>query len=81
MADLPPLPPGETRFAQLITALGRKDPRVNERAAEMFCTVGKPVVSVLVQEAIAKRQAKLVDRWGRGVTGDVKLDQDGFPLE
>lgn len=31
-------------------------------------------------DAIDKRQAELKRRWGREVTGDVALDNDGFPL-
>lgn len=45
------------------------------------------VGSVMVQRAtgrrdqIAKRKAALVERWGREVTGEVPLDQYGFPVE
>ena len=54
MADLPPLPPGETKFAQLITALGRKDPRLREYATEILCRLGKQAVPMLVEEAAAR---------------------------
>ncbi|GJL85043.1 MAG: hypothetical protein DHS20C02_08180 [Micavibrio sp.] len=33
------------------------------------------------QKAITKRQEELVERWGKGVTGKIALDPDGFPLE
>ena len=32
------------------------------------------------QKAIAKRQAELMERWGKEVTGDVPLDEEGFSL-
>lgn len=32
-------------------------------------------------EFIRERQAKLVERWGRKVTGELVLDPQGFPLE
>lgn len=32
-------------------------------------------------EAIEKRQAELERRWGEEVTGRLKLDDDGFPVE
>lgn len=32
------------------------------------------------QKAIVKRQKELVDRWGKEVTGDIPLDQFGFPV-
>lgn len=56
MADIPRLAPGKTGFARLITALGRKDPRLNEMAAEILCRLGKQAVPMLVEEAIAKRK-------------------------
>ncbi len=33
------------------------------------------------QKAIEKRQEELIERWGKGVTGEIALDPDGFPLE
>jgi len=45
------------------------------------------VATIMVQHAglrlksIKKRQADLVERWGREVTGDVPLDVFGFPIE
>lgn len=30
---------------------------------------------------IKKRQAEMVERWGKKVTGEIPLDQDGFPVE
>lgn len=32
-------------------------------------------------KAIEKRQAELVERWGREVTGEIPLDEFGFPLD
>lgn len=32
------------------------------------------------EKAIQKRQKELVERWGREVTGDIPLDETGFPL-
>ena len=32
------------------------------------------------QSAIKKRQKDLVKRWGKGVTGEIPLDPDGFPF-
>ena len=31
--------------------------------------------------AIEDRKAALKEQWGPEVTGDVKLDEDGFPIE
>ena len=45
------------------------------------------VATILVQrsmsrmEAIRKRQAELVERWGREVTGELPLDSEGFPID
>lgn len=45
------------------------------------------VAAIMVQHAglrlksIKKRQADLVERWGREVTGEVPLDVFGFPIE
>ena len=45
------------------------------------------VSSVMIQRAerrlknIEKEQKELVRRWGRGVTGDYRLDQYGFPVD
>ncbi len=45
------------------------------------------VATILVQrstsrmEAIRKRQAELVERWGREVTGELPLDAEGFPVD
>lgn len=33
------------------------------------------------QKAIKKRQAELIERWGREVTGELPLDPEGFPVE
>lgn len=33
------------------------------------------------QKEIRKIQEKLTERWGRGVTGEVPLDPEGFPVE
>jgi hypothetical protein len=33
------------------------------------------------QEAIRKRQAELVERWGREITGELPLDPHGFALQ
>ncbi|HBR68482.1 MAG TPA: hypothetical protein DEA55_03805 [Rhodospirillaceae bacterium] len=33
------------------------------------------------QKEIRKIQERLVERWGKGVTGDVPLDPEGFPVE
>lgn len=33
------------------------------------------------QKAIEERQEKLIERWGKKVTGKVQLDERGFPLE
>lgn len=49
-----PLPPGRSKFEQLVAALGRKDPAMNEYAAEIFRRVGKPVVPLLVREAVCR---------------------------
>lgn len=32
------------------------------------------------EKAIVKRQQELIDRWGREVTGEIPLDQEGFPI-
>lgn len=32
------------------------------------------------QKSIAKRQQELVERWGKEVSGDIPLDQFGFPV-
>ncbi len=45
------------------------------------------VATILVQrsmsrmEAIRKRQAELVERWGKEVTGELPLDAEGFPVD
>lgn len=45
------------------------------------------VATILVQrstsrmEAIRKRQAELVARWGKEVTGEMPLDAEGFPVD
>ncbi len=45
------------------------------------------VATILVQrstarmEAIRKRQADLVARWGKEVTGELPLDSEGFPVD
>ena len=45
------------------------------------------VASVMVQagtgrrQQIARRQAEIVERWGREVSGDVPTDRHGFPTE
>lgn len=44
MNGMAPLPPGRSRFEQLVAALRRKDPRLNQYAAEILRLVGKPVV-------------------------------------
>jgi len=54
MDGMAPLPPGRSRFEQLVAALGRKDPAMNEYAAEIFRRVGKPVVPMLVREAVCR---------------------------
>ena len=54
MDGTPTLPPGKSRFARLIAALRRKDPHLNEYAAEMLCCVGQPVVSLLVWESVIR---------------------------
>lgn len=33
------------------------------------------------REIIKKRQAEMVERWGREVTGEVAVDASGFPIE
>lgn len=63
----------------------------------MYCAAGVGYVidwavsglvsSIMVQagtlraQQIVKRQADLVQRWGREVTGDIATDQYGFPLD
>ena len=49
--------------------------------------MGGIVSAVMIQRAnlrlreIGKRQAELAERWGREVTGDMAVDDEGFPLE
>jgi hypothetical protein len=31
--------------------------------------------------AIKRRQAELIERWGKEVTGEIPTDRHGFPLE
>ena len=54
MDGMPTLPPGKSNFARLIEALRRKNPRLNEFAAETLCHVGKPAVPLLAWEAAAR---------------------------